>query len=95
MSRTESQCSGGYTEETARRLRERVLEHNGRDAKSYLVKHAIEKCHKYPKTEDFNIIGKDYRNNNFKRKVTESLLIKDTRTTLNTHEKPVLLKLFN
>ena len=37
---------------------ERVLEHNGGDTKSHLVNHAIEKCHKYPKIEDFNIIDK-------------------------------------
>ena len=54
----ESQCPEDYTGETARRLSERVLDHNGRDAKSHLVKHAIEKCCKYPKIEDFNVIGK-------------------------------------
>ena len=26
--------------------------------KSHLVRHAIEKCHKYHKIEDFNIFGK-------------------------------------
>ena len=45
----ESQCSEDYTGETAQRLSERVLDHSGRDAKSHLVKHAIEKCHKCPK----------------------------------------------
>ena len=45
----ESQCSEDYTAETARRCSESVLDHNDRDAKSHLVKHAIEKCHKYPK----------------------------------------------
>ena len=77
----ESQGSEDYTGETARRMSERVLDHNGRDAKSHLLKHAIEKCHKYPKIEDFNVI--------------ESLLIKDIRPTLNTHEKSVPPKLFN
>ena len=81
----ESQCLEDYTGETARRLSERVHDHNGRDAESRLVKHVIEKCHKCPKMEDFNIIGKGYRNNTFKRKVSESLVIKDIRPTLNTH----------
>ena len=54
----ESKCSEDYTGETARRLSERVLDHNGRDAKSHLVKHVIEKCRKYPKIEDFNVTGK-------------------------------------
>ena len=39
-------------------LSERAVDHNGRDSKSDLIKHAIKKCHKYPKIEDFNIIGK-------------------------------------
>ena len=64
----------------ARRLSERVLDHNGRDVKSHLVKHAIKKCHKHPKIGDFNVIGKGYRRNTFKRKVAESLLIKDVRS---------------
>ena len=51
------QYSEDYTGETARSLSERVLDHNGKDAIFYLVKHAIEKCHKYPKIEDFNVIG--------------------------------------
>ena len=83
----ESKCSENYTGETARRLSERVLDHNGRDAKSHLVKHAIEKCHKYPK------IG--YKNNTLKRRFTGSLFIKDVRPFLNTHGKSVQLKLFN
>ena len=36
----ESQCSEDYTGKTARRLPERVLNHNGRNAKFHLVKHA-------------------------------------------------------
>ena len=74
---------------------ERVLYHNDRDIKSHPVKHAIEKCHKYPEVEDFDVIGKGYENNTFKRKVAESLLIKDVRPTLNTYEKSVPLKLCN
>ena len=69
--------------------------HNGKDAKSHLVKHDIEKFHKQPEIENFNIIGKGYRNNTFKWKVAKSLLIKDVRPNLNTHEKSMPLKLFN
>ena len=59
------------------------------------LKHVIKKTHIRPKIEDFNIIGKSYRNNTFKRKFAESLLIKDIRLTLNTPEKSVRLKFFN
>ena len=91
----ESQCSEDYTGETAQKLSERVPDHNGRDAKSHLVNHAIEKCQKYPNIEDFNVIGKGYRDNSCKWKVAEPLLIKDVRPTLNTHDKSIPLKLFN
>ena len=54
----ENQCLEDSTGESAQRLSERVLDHNGRDTKSHIVKHVIRKNHKYPKIEDFNIIGK-------------------------------------
>ena len=91
----ESQCSEDYTGEPARRLSERVLDNNGRDTKSHLVKQAIEKCHKYPKIVDFNIIAKGHRNNTFKQKIAVSLLIKEVRPTLNIHKQSVPLTLFN
>ena len=71
------------------------LRSDGRDAKSHLVKHANKKCHKYLKIDNFNVLAKGYRNNTFKLKVAESLLIKNVRPTLSTHEKCVSLKLFN
>ena len=71
------------------------LHSDGRDAKSHLVKHANKKCHKYLKIDNFNVLAKGYRNNTFKLKVAESLLIKNVRPTLSTHEKCVSLKLFN
>ena len=40
------------------------------------------------------MISKGYGNNTFKRKVAESLLIKDARPILNIHGKSVPLKLF-
>ena len=76
-------------------LSERVLHNNGRDDKSHLVTYAIENCHKYPKTEDFNVISKGYRNNTFKLIVAKFLLITDVRPTIDTHKKSAPLKLFN
>ena len=63
------------------------------DVQSHLVKHVIEKSDKYSKIEDFNTIGKSYRNDTFKRNVVESLSKKDTTPTLNTHEKTLPLNL--
>ena len=80
---------------TKLRLSERVADHNGRDNKSHLVKHAVENGHRYPDMIDFRIVGKGYRNITFKRKIAESLLIKDMRPSLNIHEKSVPLKLLD
>ena len=41
-----SQCSQDYTGKTARSFSESVLDHNGTDSISQLVKQPIEKCHK-------------------------------------------------
>ena len=77
---SENQCSEDINGETAQGLPERVRDHNGINDKSHLVKHAIEKSHKYLKIEVLNIIGKSDRNNTFKRKVADSLSIKDYKT---------------
>ena len=55
----------------------------------------IEKEHKLPSLEDFiMILGKNYKKNKFRRKISELLYIKGKRSSLNTQEKSVPLKLF-
>ena len=39
------------------------------------------------------LVIKNFNNNHWKRKIAESLLIKEKRQTLNTHDKSVPLKL--
>ena len=39
----ENQFSANYTQEAEQRLNERVLNHNGRDAKCHLERHVLEK----------------------------------------------------
>ena len=87
-------CNDDYIGEIARRLKERVKDHNGRDKSSHLVKHSIESgcdpvCH-----GNFRILDKGY-NNTFKRKVAEALLIEKHKPSLNVQEKLVKLELFN
>ena len=43
----------------------------------------------------FEIIVKIFNSNSWKRKIAESLLIKEKRPTLNIQDKWVPLKLFN
>ena len=43
----------------------------------------------------FKINGNGFKNNSFKRKVSEALLIKQIKPSLNVQEKSIELKLFN
>ena len=80
--------------EIARRLKERLKDHMGRDKTSQLVKHAIETGHDPVCDDNFKILDKGYHNT-FKRRVAEALLIKRHKPTLNVKEKSVKLKFFN
>ena len=82
-----------YISESARRLDERMKDHNGRDRNSHLFKHSIESRHDPVLKNDFRIIGKGYRNNTSTR--TEALFIKKMKPSLNIQEKSVKLELFN
>ena len=88
-------CIDDYVGESARRITERIKDHNGRDHTSQVWNHSIEKSHKNVNTIDFKSIDKNFHNNKRKRKIVEALWIKDLRPTLNTQEKSIQLKLFN
>ena len=68
-------CKDDYIGEIARRLIERVKDHNERDKSSDLVKHSTESGHDPVCHGNFRILDKGY-NNSFKRKVAEARLIK-------------------
>ena len=81
--------------ESARRIREKIKDHNGRDHTSQVWSHGIEKPHKNVNTIDFKIIDKNFHNNRQKWKIAKALWIKDLRPTLKMKEKSIQLKLFN
>ena len=91
---TES-CNEDYVGECARRLYERVKDHNGCDHWSHLVKHTGETGHLPVDTANFEVTESGYRNNPRRRKIAEALLVKKLKSTLNIQEKSVPLKLFN
>ena len=82
-------------EESRCRISERITDHNGRDQKSHIFKHSSEKCRLHFHTNSFKIIRNGFKNNSFKRKVSEALLIKQIKPSLNVQEKSIELKLFN
>ena len=83
-----------YNGETGRRLNERVVDHNGSNKKSHLYKHLQESNHSCLSLSGFKIIGSNFQNQKFKRNVAGSLLIRETRSSLNMQEMSIPLKLF-
>ena len=92
---TEPSCRDNYVGETGRRIIERIKDHSGRDHASHLMKHNIETSHTDVSTANFKIIDMNFSNNKRKRKIAESLWIKNLRPTLNVQEKSIPPKLFN
>ena len=68
--------------ETGLRIIERIKDHSGRDHASHMVKYNIETSHTDVNTANFKIIDMNFSNNKRKRKITESLWIKDLRPIL-------------
>lgn len=55
-------CEDNYVGETARRRYERIKGCNGRDHKSHILKHSVEKRHNNEAQENFTIIAKIFQN---------------------------------
>ena len=91
----EQNYTDNYLGESARRISARIMDHGGRDQKTYLFTHAIVKEHRSDSYNDFKIIGSGFRNITFKRNVAENMLMKEFRPTLNVPEMSVELKLVN
>ena len=87
-------CHENYIGETNRRIVERIQDHNNTDKFSHLLKHARKKGHTHVCENDFKILGNNYQSN-IKRKISESLHIRQLKPTLNTNEKLIPLYLFN
>ena len=91
----ENTCSETYLGKTARRLNEKIMEHAGKDNKSHMLKHMLQSDHPSVSPNDFRILQKEYNNNKVQRKISEALLIRKHRPSLNIHENSVPLELFN
>ena len=91
----EKTCSENYLGETARRINERVLEHAGKDKNSHMLQHTLQSGHPSVSLNEFKILEKGFNSNRVKRKISEALLIKQYRPTLNTQENSISLELFN
>ena len=53
-------CSESYIDESGRRISGRIKDHNGREFKSHILRHAVESGHANVSYEDFKIIAKNF-----------------------------------
>ena len=60
-----------------------------------MYKHTLDTGHPAVSQSDFKVLGQGYRNRKYKRKISEALLIKELRPSLNRQENSVPLQLFN
>ena len=87
-------CREDYIGETGRRLSECVIDHSGCDKNYHVLKHYW-KGAQIAFSWRLIILRTNYKKNKFRRKISESLYIKERCWSLNTQEKSVPLKLFN
>ena len=91
----ESTCSENYIGGVARRLQERVDEHAGKDSKSHMLQHTHQSGHVAVSIDNFKIVKRGFKNHKMKWKISEALLIKKYRPSLNRQENSVSLMLLN
>ena len=89
-----TQCESDYVGETGRRILVRTIEHNKRDKKSHLLKHAKTTRHRRVWLHDVKIIGSGYKSK-FKRRISEALHIKTIKPDLNVQKDAYKLSLYN
>ena len=65
------------------------------ETESHICLDTVQHNHKNVERQDFKILGKSYRNNAIKRKISEALYCRELKPTLNVQEKSIDLKLFN
>ena len=89
----ETDCPENYIWETARGILETVKDHTCTDIHWHIFKHIVESRHEVLVVIHYSIFGKGYWNNTKKRKISEALIIKDIKPTLNRPDESIALKL--
>ena len=83
-----------YTGETKCRIGKRIKEHQGSDKESAIAKYTIKENIGPPLKSNFSILAKNYRNP-VRRKIAESMFVKEKKSTLNVQKDTYHLQLFN
>ena len=91
---SETDENATYTGETKCRLGKRIKEHQGNDKKSAIYLNFTTKGLPPPHSGEFTIVGKNY-SHRLKRRIAESLFVKEKKSTLNVQKDCYKLTLFN
>ena len=89
-----SQLNMFYLEETDRKMKEGINDHNKRDKNSHILKHSREEGHTHVWDKDFKVLGNSCHLA-CKRKISEALFIKQLKLSLNVKQKSMQLHLYN
>lgn len=87
-------CTSDYIGQTKCRTLKRTIQHNSRDNASHVLQHSKETKHRRVTLDNVTILGRGYRSD-FKRRISESLFIKELKPDLNKQNDAYRLKLFN
>ena len=87
-------CDADYTGQTKCRIIKRTIQHNRNDNASHVLIHSKATKHRRVSMKNVKILGRRYRSD-FKRRISESLYIKELKPKLNKQKDAFKLKLYN
>ena len=87
-------CDADYTGQTKCRIIKRTMQHNSKDNASHVLIHSKATKHRRVSMKNVKILGRRYRSD-FKRRISESLFIKEKKPKLNKQKEAFKLKLYN
>ena len=87
-------CKSCYVGQTKCRIIKRTLQHNSKDNASHVLMHSKKTKHRRVTMKNVRILGRRYKSD-FKRRISESLFIKQLKPDLNKQKDAFKLKLYN
>ena len=88
-------CNEEYNGKTSRRLIEKVHKHSDKDVTFHVFKYSIETDHPTVTIDRVCVLKTRYCQRRFRKKLSESLFIKQEKLVLNKQEESDPLQLFN
>ena len=87
-------CKSCYVGQTKCRIIKRTLQHNSKDNASHVLIHSKKTKHRRVSMKNVKILGRRYKSD-FRRRISESLFIKQLKPDLNKQNDAFKLRLYN